>query len=289
MLLSTQISGVCGRFGFEEGVKILHNAGYDCLDLSMFEMVRDDAAFCQPDWRETAEKRRAFCDANGIVFNQAHAPFNFNWANETIKEQVAKPRIERSIEIAGIMGVRDIVVHPLHWFPYKGFEAEARQMNLDYYRGLIPIARNAGVRIAFENMWQKEVKRKCISDDVGSRAADLASYIDEINSEWVVACLDVGHSSLIGEEAQDAIRLLGADRLKCLHVHDNDYQGDRHMLPGIGNMDWDAIMLALKEIGYEGELTYEADGFLRGFKNDYIPQVVKFMEQTGRYLLAKIQ
>ena len=288
MLLSTQISGVCGRFGFEKGVEILHDAGYDCLDLSMFEMVRDDSAFVQDNWREITENRKKFCDERGIVFNQSHAPFSFNWANPEIAEKVAKPRIERSVEIAGMMGVKVAVVHPIHWFEYKGHEAEARQINLDYYRGLIPLARNAGVKIAIENMWQKEVKRKCISDDVGSRAADLASYVDEIDSEWIVACLDVGHCSLIGEEAQDAIRLLGRDRLKALHTHDNGYTGDDHQLPGLGKMDWDAIMQALKDIGYEGELTYEADGFLRNFKNDYIPQAVKFMEQTGRYLISKI-
>ena len=289
MLLSTQISGVCSRFGFEKGVEILHDAGYDCLDLSMFEMVRDDATWVQPDWRETAERRRKFCDERGIVFNQSHAPFSFNWANNDLAENIAKPRIERSIEIAGLMGVKIAVVHPIHWFEYKGHEEEARRINLEYYRGLIPVARNAGVKIAVENMGQKEVKRKCISDDVGSRVADLASYIDELDSEWIVACLDLGHCSLIGEEAQDAIRYLGKDRLKALHTHDNSYTGDDHQLPGMGKMDWNAIMQALKDIGYEGELTYEADGFLRNFQNDYIPQAVKFMVQTGRYLISKIE
>lgn len=288
MYLSTQTSGVCSRFGFEAGVKILHDAGYDFLDYSMFDMVSDASALVQPDWREVTERRKKYCDENGIFFNQSHAPFSFNWANPEICEKVAKPRIEQSIEISGMMGVRVAIVHPLHWFPFKGFEKEAREMNLAYYRGLIPVARNAGVKIGFENMWQKEVKRKCISDDVGSRAADLASYIDEIDSEWVTACLDLGHVSLIGEEAEDAIRLLGHDRLGALHVHDNSYTGDDHLLPGQGKMNWDAIMAALKEIDYTGDFTYEADGFLRNWKNDYIPQAVKFMEQTGRYLLAKI-
>lgn len=288
MLLSTQISGVCSRFGFERGVEILHEAGYDCLDLSMFEMIRDDAAFCQPNWREIAEQRRKFCDERGIVFNQSHAPFAFAWGNHDIRDTIAKPRVEQSIEIAGIMGVKVAVVHPLHWFDYKGHEEEIHHINLDYYNELIPVARNAGVKVALENMWQKEVKRRCISDDVASRAEEHARFIDEIDSEWVVACLDVGHSSLIGEEAEDTIRILGKDRLKALHVHDNCYTNDDHQLPGLGKMNWNNIMGALKEIGYTGELTYEADGFLRYFENDYIPQACKFMEQTGRYLLSKL-
>lgn len=288
MLLSTQTGHTVSRFGFEEGVKILHDAGYDCLDLSLFEMIRDESPYVAGDWRALVRERRRYADENGIRFNQSHAPFSFAWADERIREEVAKPRIVDSIEISAMMGVGIEVIHPLHWFPYKGYEAEARQMNLDYYRSLIPIARDFGVRIAFENMWQKEVKRKCISDDVGSHAADLASYIDELDSEWVVACLDVGHSGLVGDEAQDAIRILGHDRLHSLHIHDNDYQGDRHMLPGIGQMNWDEIMKALKDINYDGEFTFEADAFLKGFASDYIPQAVRFMVQTGRYLLAKI-
>lgn len=288
MLLSTQTSVAVNRLGFEGGITMLHDAGYDCLDLSLFEMTKDDSAYVATDWRKTVEERRRFADEHGIIFNQSHAPFSFKWTDERIKEEIAKPRIEQSIEISAMMGAKIVVVHPLHWFTYKGFEAEARQMNLDYYRSLIPLARNFGVKIAIENMWQRDVKRKCPSDDVASRAADHASYIDEIDSEWIVACLDLGHCGLIGEEAQDTIRILGHDRLQALHVHDNDYQGDRHTLPGLGQMDWNAIMQALKDINYQGEFTYEADSFLKGFEVDYLPMVSRFMVQTGRYLLSKI-
>lgn len=288
MLLSTQTSNAVARLGFEGGVTVLHDAGYDCLDLSLFEMVRDDSVYVADNWRQTVEERRKFADEHGIIFNQSHAPFTFKWADDTVREEIAKPRIIRSLEIAAMMGVKTAIVHPLHWFEYKGHEAEARQMNLEYYRGLIPYCREYGIKVAVENMWQTEVKRKCTSDDVASHAADLASYIDEIDSEWIVACLDLGHCGLVGEEAEDAIRTLGADRLQALHVHDNDYLGDRHTLPGLGKMNWNAIMQALKDIGYRGELTYEADGFLKGFETDFFPQATAFMVQMGRYLLAKI-
>lgn len=288
MLLSTQISNVVGRLGFEEGISLLHRVGYDALDLSLFEMVRDDSRYVAGDWRALCRERRAFADKCGIVFNQSHAPFAFKWADARVAEEIAKPRIVDSIEISAIMGVKIAVVHPIHHTPYKGHEDELREINLAYYRSLIPVAREFGVKIAMENMWQIEVKRRCISDDVGSRAAELAGYIDAIDSEWVVACLDVGHSSLVGEEAQDAIRTLGHDRLRALHIHDNDYQGDRHTIPFLGNMDWNAIMAALADIDYQGEFTYEADAFLRHFPLDYLERAAKFMEQGGRYLLSKL-
>lgn len=287
MLISTQTSHAVGRLGFEQGVLTLKNAGYDCLDLSLFEMIRDDSVYIAGDWRKAVEERKAFADANGIKFNQSHAPFSFAWADENIRENIAKPRVEQSLEVSAMMGVDIVVVHPLHWMPYLGNEKEINELNIQYYKSLVPIARNYGVKIALENMWQREVKRKCICTDVAGFAKDHANLIDAIDSEWVVACLDVGHSSLVGEEAQDTIRILGHDRLKAVHLHDNDYQGDRHTLPGLGMMNWDEIMKAFDDIKYDGEFTYEADNFLKGFDNDYFPKAVEFMVQTAKHLISK--
>ncbi len=287
MLISTQTSHAVGRLGFEQGTLTLKNAGYDCLDLSLFEMIRDDSVYVAGDWRRLVEERKAYCDANGIVFNQSHAPFSFAWADENIRENIAKPRVEQSLEISAMMGVDIVVVHPLHWMPYLGHEKEINELNIAYYKSLVPLARQLGVRIALENMWQREVKRKCICTDVAGFAKDHADLIDAIDSEWVVACLDVGHCSLVGEEAEDTIRILGHDRLKSVHLHDNDYQGDRHTLPGLGMMNWDNIMKAFDDIKYDGEFTYEADNFLKGFDNDYFPRAVEFMVQTARHLISK--
>ena len=287
MLISTQTGHSVGRLGFEQGVLTLKNAGYDCLDLSLFEMIRDDSPYIAGDWRKLVEERKAYCDANGIIFNQSHAPFSFAWADENIRENIAKPRVEQSLEISAMMGVKIAVVHPLHWMPYLGHEDEINELNIQYYKSLVPLARNLGVKIALENMWQKEVKRKCICTDVAGFAKDHAALIDAIDSEWVVACLDVGHCSLVGEEAEDTIRILGHDRLKSVHLHDNDYQGDRHTIPGLGLMNWDNIMKAFDDIKYDGEFTYEADAFLKGFDNEFFPTAVEFMVKRAKHLVSK--
>ena len=287
MLISTQTGHSVGRLGFEQGVLTLKNAGYDCLDLSLFEMIRDDSPYIAGDWRKLVEERKAFCDANGIIFNQSHAPFSFAWADENIRESIAKPRVEQSLEISAMMGVKIVVVHPLHWMPYLGHEQEINELNIAYYKSLVPLAKNLGVKIALENMWQREVKRKCICTDVAGFAKDHAALIDAIDSEYVVACLDVGHCSLVGEEAEDSIRILGHDRLKSVHLHDNDYQGDRHTIPGLGQMNWDNIMKAFEDINYDGEFTYEADAFLKGFDNDFFPTAVEFMVKKAKHLISK--
>lgn len=288
MLLSTQTSLMTSRLGYEEGVLALKRAGYDALDFSLFSMTRNDSPYVTEGWREYVEAQRRFADANGIVFNQSHAPFSFRWDDATVREEIAQPRVLRSLEIAAMMGVKVIVVHPLHYCEYLGHEKEMHELNLEYYRSMIPYCREYGIQVAVENMWQNERRRRIISYDVAARPEELAAFIDELDSEWVTACLDLGHCGLVGEDAAASIRVLGHDRLGALHVHDNNYREDAHTLPGIGLMDWNGICAALHDINYKGEFTFEADNFLRNFPNDYLERAAAFMVQTGRYLISKI-
>lgn len=287
MKISTQTGTTVGKLGLEEGIRVLCDAGYDCLDLSLGMMARDpETPYLGDDYREYAKHVRALANDRGVVFNQAHAPFSFKWEEPGVAENVAKPAIIRSMEIAAIVGAHSIIVHPVHHTEYKGHEQEMHELNIEYYKSYIPYCETYGIRIAVENMWQREVKRKCPSDDVCSRAATLIAMVDELRAiapDCFTACLDLGHVGLVGDEAQDVIRALGSDRLGCLHIHDNNYQGDQHLIPGLGQMNWPAITDALREIGYRGEFTYEADAFLKNFTPDVLPMATKFMAGIARH------
>lgn len=80
------------------------------------------------------------------------------------------------------------------------------------------------------------------------------------------------------------IRALGADRIGALHVHDNNHKGDLHTLPYQSRMDWDAIVSALAEIGYRGDMTLEADSFLTQMPPALYPAAAEFMCRTARFL-----
>ena len=97
---------------------------------------------------------------------------------------------------------------------YKGHEEEIFQINMDFYRRLIPYCKEYGVKIAVENMWQRDKLRKCIVNDTCNTSAEFIRYVDNLDSEYVVACLDLGHVGLPlrDDEAQDMIRALGHDR-----------------------------------------------------------------------------
>ena len=198
-------------------------------------------------------------------------------------------RVAQSIRIAGTLGARSIVVHPI---AYVRQGEEQKKINFEFYRSIEPIALEYGIKIAIENMWGYDGRRNYIVPNVCSFGRDLAEYYDGLNNpNAYTVCLDLGHCGLVGEEPDQAIRALGKDRLGALHVHDNNYREDNHTLPydyGM-KMNWDAITKALGEIGYEGDFTYEADTFLVRFDEDTIPDALKFMVAIGRKLIAKIE
>ncbi len=296
MKLSTQISGMAGRFGDEEAIRRLAAAGYDTLDFSLFQMSRDDSPLNGDNYREYARHMKQVGDECGITFNQSHCPFVFKWDPDwadrskwTLFDTIIYPRHIRAIEICSILGVENLVVHPLHHMVYAGNEQYVHDINMDFYRSLLPYCKEWNVNIALENMWQRDVKRKYITHDAISTASELAAWVDELNDPHFVACLDVGHSALVGEEPQDAIRYLGKERLRALHVHDVDYVSDLHTLPFLGKLEWHNITAALRDIGYEGELTFEADAFLRNYTNDTVDMACRYMVQTGRRLISMIE
>ena len=282
------------RFGYEKSMEYIRNAGFCATDYSLDSMVQDASPWNGAQWRAHAEAVRACADRLGIRINQTHAPFSFShrlWKDETSYRDIILPRILRALEISGILGAKVAVVHPIHHDVYQGHEEEMFVRNMDFYRMLIPYAREYRVKIGLENMYQVDARRKCIVDDTCSRSEEFIRYIDTVDSEWVVACLDLGHVGLIQrkDEAWDMIRALGHNRLQSLHVHDNDYRGDQHTIPYLGTMNWEEITRALGEIDYQGDFTYEAGwSFLQRVDDEFLPVSMRYMYDLGQHLMEKI-
>ena len=64
-------------------------------------------------------------------------------------------------------------------------------------------------------------------------------------------------------------------RLCALHIHDNDKRHDSDQIPFSMQIDFDAVVRALKEIGYNGYLTLEADQYLKDYNKDNVFEGMK--------------
>ena len=289
MLLSTQTQRLQNNFGYELAIKMLAKAGYDAYDMSLFHPLSSDDLLYKEDFCDYAKKLRGLADGLGIVCNQAHAPFPSSTPEHDKDEEIYKS-IVHSMQIASILGAKCIIVHPKQHLPYRSNEAELKKINMEFYNSLIPYCEKFDINVAVENMWQHNpVGKTTIVNSTCARVEEFCDYIDTLNSDRIVACLDIGHVSLCGEDMSVMIRGLGGKRLKALHVHDTDGYRDLHTLPFTSCNDFPLVMKLLKEIGYEGDLTFEADSFFRNFPQSMYQDVANFMQITGRTLIKMFE
>lgn len=289
MLLSSSHSQFAKKMSTEAAIKLMADAGFDAIDFSFYiktEYYNEDtdgetgkAKFME--WRKRAEDR-------GLVFNQAHAPEGSSFRDQDKTVQRFHD-IRRAIRNASYLGIPIIVVHPVQHLPYcePGVPEQLFEMNMKFYNALKPYCEEYGVKIGVENMWQQPNGK--IDHSTCSSPEEFVRYVDTLNSEWFVACLDIGHAPLVGVDPCELIRALGKDRLKALHVHDVDGMDDLHTLPYFSKINWDDVCAALKEIGYTGDLTFEAGGFVETLPAELSAPAAKFMVATGRHLIEKIK
>jgi len=86
---------------------------------------------------------------------------------------------------------------------------------------------------------------------------ETLSLVRMVDRKNLGVCLDSGHVNVGGTvKPADAIREIG-HLLWTLHLHDNNGDGDFHLVPGRGNIDWKSVAKALRDVSYSGVLNLE--------------------------------
>ena len=283
MKLSSTTDKLQEKFGIYKAVDILSEAGYDAIDFSQF----NEEIYASTYGKEYYTELRKYVEDKGLFFNQSHAPFSSSFTDE---EKTAKrfDEIVTAIKRASYLGVKNIIVHPCQHLKYdvEGNPEKLFEYNMEFYKKLIPYCEEFDIRVALENMWQYT---GMINHSTCSRPEEFVRYVDELNNDSFVACLDIGHAALVREDIGDFIKILGNKRLRCLHVHDVDGTNDSHTLPYFGSINWEKVMKALAEIDYKGELTFEADSFMDNKPDILLPDCAKLMAKTGKHLVSQFE
>ena len=110
---------------------------------------------------------------------------------------------------------------------------------------IIKVAEECGVTYCVEAVNRFET---CLINT----AKEALAYVEEIDSPNIGVLLDTYHMNIEEDNIGDAIRLVGAERLKSFHTGDNNRRA-----PGRGHIDWDGVFSALASIGYKGHIVSE--------------------------------
>lgn len=278
MKTSTEINSIARLIGGEKAVEQVAKAGFDAWDFSMFRMANKDKVnkvlmdnphpLGGKNYLAYARELKRIGLDNGIHCNQSHAPFPSDFPG-------MEPLLFRAIECTAEAGGEICVIHPCN-----NLRAEE---NAEMYQKLIPFAKDCGVKIATENMWNRAPDRSIVRAAC-SDPEDFCRHIDVLDGQ-IVACLDIGHAEMrsLNTSAVELIHALG-HRLQALHIHDNDCLNDSHQIPFSMGIDFAPIVKALKDINYQGYFTLEADAYLKNFEEKNVPYGVQKLADSARKL-----
>lgn len=153
----------------------------------------------------------------------------------------------RSLQIASWLGVDSVLTVPAVVSPALSYDV-AIESALAGIGEVLPVAERLKVSIAIENVWNKFLLSP----------VEMRDFIDQFESEQVGAYFDTGNIVLYGFPEQ-WIHILGP-RIRMIHAKDfrrsaGNFDGFVMLLEG--DVNWPAVMAALRDVGYDQALVAE--------------------------------
>ncbi len=280
MKISTEIGSLAKLVGEHKAVEYCARAGFDAWDFSITkicefdhktrQVVQSGHPLASPERLKFARELRHIGEELGISCNQSHAPF-------PVGVPQIRDSLKHAIECTAEAGGSICIIHPDN--------NKSAIENAEMYFELLPFAKDCGVKIATENMWNWDKEKGRAKFAACATEEDFCSHIDVVNDQYLIACLDIGHAEMMGDETS-AVKMIHAlgNRLQALHIHDNDRLHDSHQIPFSMDIDFDPVVKALAEIRYSGEFTLECCNYPLKFTADDAMNVAKALSASARRL-----
>lgn len=193
--------------------------------------------------------------ASGLYWSRALAD-----AEEAGRLQ-ARSDLERMIEITAALGAKTLLAIPGAVDVF--FLPERARLSYDHVwkhasegiRAVLPTAEQHKVRLGIENVWNRFLLSPM----------EMATFIDQFDSPWVGAYVDVANLMPFGYPDQ-WLRILGN---RVVGVHFKDFRRAVGTVEGFvdlleGDVEWSEVVKALEEIGYDGPVAAE---MIPGYKH----------------------
>lgn len=247
------------RVPMAEAMDFFGRMGFEAVDVNFAATIYDEPEKHEPildgDWQQNLDTVLAAIRRNNLVVSHTHLPF-YNYEMDD-KERLAfcDQMTYRAIDASAYIGAKYAVIHPQR-------DAEKHTLIDRTVALLTPFneyAKARGVTLCVENMYT-------------TYPEELREIVDRMACG---ACWDVGHAKFGKHPQYESMTLLGK-RIRVLHLHDNYGTRDDHSMPYFGTIDWDEIMRALRDIGYEGTFNYEVAA-------THLPMALR--EDHARYLV----
>ena len=215
----------------------MQNAGITDMEISVSKELSEKLDY---------EKIKEWSKKYSVNLWSFHLPF---WPFSEI--DISKPEIARGsveylkgyIDKASKIGVDKFIIHA-SGEPIEGSERGVRMETAK--KSLCDLATYAAERgacVLVENL-----PRTCL----GRNSSEILELLGAHKN--LKACFDTNH--LLGQDYVEFIHAIGKN-IATTHISDYDFKDERHWLPGEGKIDWQRLIGALCEVGYDEMWLYE--------------------------------
>lgn len=235
-----------------EAAAVARRAGFGAIELNIAE--HGEVALGTTD--ADARKLRTAVEGEGVLIGGLAGGLYWRYpptADDPATRRKAQEIARRQLALAAALGAGAILVVPGQVGALTG-ESMVRY-DIAYERAqeflslLAPEAESAGVDLAIENVWNKFLLSPL----------EMRRMVDGASSHRVGVYFDVGNVLLFGYP-EHWIEILGK-RIRRIHLKDFRRSVgtlDGFVEVGSGDVNWEAVGVALRQVAYEGPLTVEA-------------------------------
>lgn len=213
----------------------------------------------ESEWNAYISRLQAALKKSGADGVQAHS-FAFKLESEGCDYETIVEGARRDIRACDRLGIPDCVVHPM----YRS-DMNAREMyrfNRQFYLDILSGVKGTDVHVLIENSADSEQH-----SNLFATGRDMRDFLEYMDHPMMGACWDTSHGNLNHPPRNDQYANLTAlgSKLRALHVADNFGvgHGHHHTFPLAGVINFDSILCALVDIGYQGVFNFEASYTLR--------------------------
>lgn len=297
--VSITISAMQRMYGPKEALRIAKEIGADAVDFGLdlflqnprpYDVRNPESIYCKSDEEIVAffSELRAYAESLGLKICQTHGRFK-GLLNDPAIDTITLENIRRDLLATSALGAPACVIHTIAT-PHIGPQPDELmyKLNLDLFTSIIPYAKEYGIKVATETFGDAETYQMC--DFFGNIEHFVKGFEDvcavEDFKDHFTICMDTGHSNKAvlydQPSSADVIRRLGKN-ITVLHLNDNNKYNDQHKIPMTGDLDWNDIMDALEEIGYDGYYNMEVN--LGWFGPDMLVETAAFAIKVMKNML----
>lgn len=298
MKIGLSCSAVLRRYGYEKGLKMIKESGFDSVDVSCvtFGEGRLDMYTGSEDeiltFFHNVKKK---CDELELEISQTHGRLT-TCVPDVEKMDSIKRNSALDLKVTAVLGAPACIFHSIKCTQWEGICMEPEfllQKNKEFFDDyLSPLCDKYHVKFALETHGCARLTTGPQLDFIAD-GKNLKTSFDMLESKYKTICLDTGHCQEAhyygGSTVQDTIKILGED-ITTLHLHDNQGFYDSHLIPmanGVGAVEWDKVFDALVDINYKGVYNWELNlAYYGNYLSDALPFLGKFLrhftENQGR-------